>query len=128
MKFELFLDKINQEMISNPIDHKKSIVDGCCIYVSWTKSCCVLDFSFRLPGDGVTDPVPPHWMMRSEEEGGLMWNPKTGQVYKLDEEAYNAIVELEQGYTMKQTAEKLKLKKSEIYLLEKLIQKVREAS
>jgi hypothetical protein len=91
LKVELYLEKINQEKIRFSPD-----VAGCDFYASWTKSCCVLDFSRVKPGDLVSNPTRG-LMMRKEAEGGFMWNPRTGAVYKLNEDAYHAILDIENG-------------------------------
>jgi len=114
MRIERYLEKINQEMISTPKVSRKSIVEGCCIYVSWKKSCCILDFSFVSPQDYVSTPIPLHWMMRSEADGGLLWNPKSGEVFKLDEEAYSVMVELQNGKTERAIAKELHLKPDQV--------------
>lgn len=95
MKVALYLEKINQEMIGNPVNKSKSIAEGCCIYVEWSKSCCVLDFSLKNPNDDAT--VLPEFILRSEEDGGMLWNPRSGAVYKLDKEGYNVLNHLENG-------------------------------
>lgn len=90
MKIQLYLDRINQEMIN--IGPDRSV--GCDIYVRWTKQCCILNFGRirREPGE------ENGLMLRKEETGGLLWDARSGAVYSLDEEAYNALLGLENGY------------------------------
>jgi len=94
LKIDLYLEKINQEMINiGP-----GAVSGCDFYVKWSKSCCILDFSLVKPGDLVSQPYRG-FLLRKEEEGGMMWNPRTGAVYKLNDDAYHAVLDLENGYS-----------------------------
>lgn len=88
----LYLEKINQEMIRTG-----STTLDCDLYGSWTKSCCILDFSITKPEDLVVNPLRG-LMIRGEEGGALMWNPRTSAVYKLNEAAYHAILDLESGF------------------------------
>lgn len=84
MKIELYLKKINQENIKsgNEVNPTK-----CEIYGSWTVSCCILQVQ--------SSPKKCDYLIRKEEFGGLLWDSKTGSVYKLDEEAYRTLTELE---------------------------------
>lgn len=88
---ELYLKKINQEMIR----HRASAA-GCDFYASWSKECCILDFAIIRPGDLVSRPMRG-LILRKEPGGGMMWYPRTGAVYKLNEEAYHALMDLESG-------------------------------
>lgn len=90
-KISLFLKKINQEMIRD-----FGSAAGCDFYVSWTKSCCILDFSLVPPEDLVSRPTKGS-LIRKEPEGGMMWNQRTGAVYKLNETAYHAAIDIESG-------------------------------
>lgn len=91
MKLKLYMKKINQEMIKMG----GAAVAACGLYVSWTKSCCILDFGkLRRREEEVQQ---PGFLMRKEGVGGLLWSPRTGAVYQADEEAYHAILDLEAG-------------------------------
>jgi hypothetical protein len=91
MKLKLYMKKINQEMIRVG----SATLAGCDLYVSWTKSCCILDFGkLRRREEEVQQ---PGFLMRKEGVGGLLWSPRTGAVYQADEEAYHAILDLEAG-------------------------------
>ena len=90
-KIELFLRKINQEKIRDI-----GSAAGCDLYASWKKSCCVLDFGLVRPGDLVINPMQG-LLVRKEPGGGMMWNPRTGSVYKLNEDAYHAVIDIESG-------------------------------
>jgi hypothetical protein len=89
MKIQLYLDRINQEMIEIGPGRRVR-----CIYVSWTKECCILHFGRVRSEPGEENGL----MLRKEETGGLLWDARSGAVYSLDEEAYNALLELENGY------------------------------
>lgn len=93
-KIQLFLSKINQEMIKTKVGKLPPPMD--CTYASWKKSCCILDFSFAksaskrsLPKRGV--------LFRKESDGGMMWNARTGAVYKLNDVAYHALLDIDHG-------------------------------
>jgi hypothetical protein len=70
------------------------LVAGCDLFVSWTKSCCILDFGKPRRREQLEQ---PGFLMRKEGVGGLVWSPRTGAVYQADEEAYHAILDLEAG-------------------------------
>jgi hypothetical protein len=108
MEIKLYLKKINQEMIKRTKDVKDSVA-GCDVYVSWTKSCCILDFGYQDPNDLISNPLKPGLILRKEDIGGLIWNAKTGTVYQVDEEAYHTILELENGFSEIEIAKKMKL-------------------
>ena len=117
MKIELFLESINQEMIGlekpkeitrtkpeNALGvHKPGLCNGC-IYASWTKDCCILDFSFKGRRREEIESVPDYWMIRRDVDGGLLWNPETGSVYLLDNEGYDVLNKLEAGLSEKEIA------------------------
>ncbi len=96
MKIDLYLKSINQEMID--AGRKARGRGDLSWVVSWPKSCCVLDFSLVPPEELVGQPVTRGLMLRSEPDGGMFWNPRTGSVYKVDEEAYHAILEIDRGF------------------------------
>lgn len=93
MKVDLFLDKINQEMISRVGSQL-----ACDFYASWTKSCCILDFARVRPGEEVVQPPATRGLLlRKEPEGGMLWDPASGAVYKVSEDAYHALIDLDHG-------------------------------
>ena len=98
MKIELFLEKIDQEMIETraggaPIHE--------CTYASWKKSCCVINCVRAADRDTHVPIVKkrdaPVIFMRRETDGGLIWDSRSGSVYKVDEEAYQALNDLDNG-------------------------------
>ena len=120
MKVELFLKKINQEMINVG----KERISGCDFYVSWTKECCILDF--KIPSkrkEEVAGPISRGLMIRKEDVGGMLWDAKTGAVYKLDEEAYHTILELEHGFREEVIAKRVGVNVKEVYNLMKILKK-----
>lgn len=106
MKVELFLDRINREMINVGTAAKA----GCDFYASWTKSCCILDFRRlrRRPEE------ENGLMIRKEDEGGMLWDARTGAVYKLDEEAYHTLLELEHGLREEVVADRVGVRVQEV--------------
>ena len=46
-------------------------------------------------------------VLRKETEGGIFWDPNSGAVYSVDEEAYNAILELDRGVTEREVARRI---------------------
>lgn len=108
MKIELYLEKINQEMIQVGPGSRAD----CTTYVSWTKSCCILDFKLATQKSGFTD---PGYLMRKEEFGGLLWSPRTGAVYQLDEEAYHTLLELEHGLNEELVARRMRVPTGQVH-------------
>ncbi len=120
MKVELFLDKINQEMIRTV-----GQAAGCDFYVSWTKSCCVLDFSLARPGDDAVLPADfKGLLLRKEPEGAMMWDPRTGAVYKLSESAYHALIDLDSGLSELETARRHRVSLKEVKGLTRSLEKI----
>ncbi len=114
MKVDLYLKKINQEMIKTGTVR----VAGCDFYASWTKSCCILDF--KKPSR-----MDPGYLIRKEDVGGLIWSPKTGAVYKLDEEAYHTLLELDHGLNDATVASRVGVKEAQVKKLRETIGKLR---
>ena len=111
MKIKLFLKNINQEMIDagRKVSAKKLKKAGIDSWVvSWPKSCCVLDFSIVNPRDRIINPLRG-FVLRAEKDGGMMWDPRAGSVYKLDEEAYHTLLELDRGYSMREVANRMNI-------------------
>lgn len=133
MKMELYLKHINQEMIQKGTSRKvvndigkdfgKSSAKkkDWSVWGSWTVSCCVLDFSMPLHEKELL--IQPFRLMRKEKDGGLIWNKKNHKVYKVDEEAYHVILDLDSGVNLKRIAEKHNVKISEIAKLSKKLLK-----
>jgi len=106
MKFELFLNEITQEMIG--VRRLQNAIDGWT--VSWTKECCILNFSRHRPGDDdILPPITKGVLIREEPDGGLIWSPRTNAVYKVDAEAYRLLRDLDSGYTERDAAKRNKM-------------------
>jgi hypothetical protein len=106
MKFELFLNEITQEMIdarriSTPAG------DGWSGNV-WSKECCILNFMHQR-GQEVVLPARGDLLMRAEPGGGLVWSPATNAVYKVDDEAYRVMRDLDSGYSEREVAKRNKV-------------------
>jgi hypothetical protein len=125
MKVELYLKNINQEMIdAGRISSAKLTGAERAWTVSWPKSCCVLDFSMPSMGEEVINPVRG-FIMRAEKEGGMMWEPKTGAVYKLDEEAYHTLLDLDQGFSKHEVAKRVGVTLDSVDFLSKTISRTK---
>ena len=121
---DLYLEHINQEMIdasrmSKTEDVSKAPALGkekvarplgkMGRMVDWTIRCCILNFKMpeRL-GEEVINPQKGYFM-RMEKDGGMIWDARMGAVYKLDEEAYHAILEAEHGFSDIEIAKRMSL-------------------
>jgi hypothetical protein len=120
MKIELYLKQINQEMI----DAGRVARPGAEWTVSWPKECCVLDFSLA-PHEDLVQPARPGFMLRKEDEGGMFWDPRTGAVYKVDEEAYHALLDLDRGFSELDVARRLKVPAKEVNALTRQLARIR---
>ena len=121
MKLELYLKNINQEMIDAGRGVKAG--PGLDWVVSWPKECYILDFGMldKDPGDR----AERGFLLRQEKEGGMFWDPSTGSVYKMDEEAYHTMIELDRGLTEKEAARRMKIP---IARVKSLVKKLNEIS
>ncbi|MBK1663362.1 hypothetical protein CKO38_09425 [Rhodospirillum rubrum] len=105
MRFELYLSEINQEMIDagRLTPHKDQEWGG----NVWSKECCIINFSKHPdPGEEIILPFRGGLLLRAEADGGLAWSPQTNAVYKLDEEAYVALRDLDAGHSPKHVAKR----------------------
>ncbi len=122
MKIQLYLKKINQEMI----DAGRFSKAGVDWVVSWPKECCILDFALQRPGDLVEKKARHGLMLRKEGEGGMFWDPRTGSVYKVDEEAYHAMLELDRGLSELEVARSLKVTLKSVVTLNSQLRRIRK--
>ncbi|MCE7743678.1 MAG: hypothetical protein GPJ52_00940 [Candidatus Heimdallarchaeota archaeon] len=111
MKIELFLRKINQDRIIEQLKPTKGVDRSVEWIVSWPKSCCILDFSKVPDSDAV---VKPGYLLREEKVGGMLWDPRSNAVYKLDEEAYHTIIEMEHFKDPAKVAERVGVNEKEV--------------
>lgn len=130
MKAELYLwdlnqDKIGVEKVVEKADIEKVFGPGDEAVEGWVLCCdafcCILDFSFnvdRLEEISFADlkrRAGFRWQMRQERFGGLLWNPHTGHVFKLDSEAFELLRELEEGSEIETVERKFKISATEIH-------------
>jgi hypothetical protein len=123
MKVELYLKSINQEMID--AGRRATGRGDLSWMVSWPKSCCVLDFSLTRPDELVSTPVTDGLIMRSEPGGGMFWDPKSGSVYKVDEEAYHAMLELDNGFNERSVARRMGISAKKVVALTEQLKRIR---
>lgn len=103
MKIELYLTKINQDLILKGRPPKKPGVKW---VVSWPKSCCVIGAAAAKSGRAKK---MSGYLLREEKEGGMIFDPRTAAIYKVDEEAYHTIIEMEYTSDLKQLAKRMGL-------------------
>lgn len=118
MKVELYLTEINQETIGHSfdtdirnesLDSKKNeeiqccVGEGCCVGECCVRECCVRDCCVGecCVGDEaftkkmhLSKENTNKWLLRKEKFGGLIWEPKSGKIFKLDNEAYEFLTDL----------------------------------
>ncbi len=104
MKCQLFLKEITQEMI----DAGRITTRGGAQWSGnvWSKSCCISNLMKRAGKDLVVLPQHGDLLLRAEPDGGLVWSPTTNAVYKLDDEAYRVMRDLDSGYTEREVAKR----------------------
>lgn len=101
MKIQLFLQHITQERF--PIDMANNWNGNV-----WSVPCCVLNFGARIRKEDIVLPIEHRgFALRKESEGGILWDPVSNSVYTVDDEAYNALVELGRGLSEKEVARRL---------------------
>lgn len=128
MEAELYLwdlnqDKIGLDKVINPEDVERVFGPGneaawvlCC-----DAFCCILDFSNRIDRleevsfADMRRKARFRWQMRQEKYGGLLWNPHTGHVFKLDQEAFEILRELEEGVGLETVEEKFNVSSSDLH-------------
>lgn len=102
---ELYLKEINQEKIG---DIGKAA--GCDYYISWTKECCILNFTKKSKDEIIN----PGLMMRKESFGGLVWDPKSGKVYEVNDIGYEILEAFDKKETQTSIAKKSGLEGKEV--------------
>jgi hypothetical protein len=124
VKMDLYLEHINQEMIDASKMSKAGEVGKAAALgtekvakslgdkgrmVDWTIRCCILNF--KMPDRAGEEVINPQkgYFMRMEKEGGMIWDARTGAVYKLDEEAYHTLLEAEHGSSDIEIARRMNL-------------------
>lgn len=106
MKFEVFLNAITQEMI----DARRISTPGGDGWSGnvWSKECCIINFMHQR-GQELILPARGDLLMRAEPDGGLVWSPATNAVYKVDDEAYRVMRDLDSGYSEREVAKRNKV-------------------
>jgi hypothetical protein len=103
MEVKLFLRNINQEHIGT----KGLSAEGWDGNV-WQVDCCVIaPAGISDPQGERVYPARKGLVLRKETDGGIFWDPNSGAVYRVDEEAYHAILELDRGVSEPEVARRL---------------------
>ncbi len=120
MEMKLFLRNINQDHIG------RALPDGGWDGNVWKVSCCVVSpAGFTDFGLGDPDPMSKGLVFRKEAEGGIFWEPKSGAVYSVDEQAYHAILELDRGVSEREVARRLGVSRESVQALVDKVRRVR---
>ncbi len=121
MEVKLFLRNINQDHIGG-----KALSDGGWDGNVWKVDCCVIA-PIGLQGTGVEKIYPTRkgLVLRKETEGGIFWDPNSGAVYSVDEEAYHAILELDRGVSEREVARRLGVDLKSVRKLVHTMQRIR---
>lgn len=121
MEAKLYLERINQEMINkrNVSAVVKAIDAELAIQRAdapnwggnvWDKSCCIINIHKNdpdirtLPEMAQLRGLKGYIMMRREKFGALVWVRKTNAVFQLDEEAFMALNDLDNGVPIQKVA------------------------
>jgi hypothetical protein len=121
MEVKLFLHSINQDHIG----HEALSAGGWDGNV-WRVECCVVaPFGLRDRGAEVIYPTRKGLVFRKETEGGIFWDPNSGAVYSVDEEAYHAILELDRGVSEREVARRLGVDLESVRKLVHTMQRIR---
>ncbi|MFX0195899.1 MAG: hypothetical protein ACFFCW_07240 [Candidatus Hodarchaeota archaeon] len=102
MKIELYLRNINQDMIDDR--QMRMGRDWRVVVPIWKVS--FLGTPFEKKGQ--------KYLLRAEKEGGMLFDPKTSAVYKLDEEAYHTLIEMGHFEDSRRIAERLNIDKEKV--------------
>ena len=122
MKVKLFLEHLTQEQFATDLS---SNWNG----NVWSVSCCVVNFGGRPRKAEVKLPGPDRgFALRREGEGGIFWDPITNGVYTVDEEAYNAILELDRGLSESEVARRIGVKTKDVMKLVRKLNKIQGKS
>jgi hypothetical protein len=102
LKIELYLRNINQDTIDNPPKGKPG---------DWRVVVPIWKVNFAIPLAGKRE---LRYLIREEKEGGMLFDQKTSAVYKLDEEAYHTLIEMEHFKDPEKLAHKLNIEKEKV--------------
>lgn len=121
MEVKLFLRNINQDHIGG-----KAFSDVGWDGNVWRVDCCVVaPIGVQDPLEKIINPIRKGLVLRKETEGGIFWDPNSGAVYSVDEEAYHAILELDRGVSEREVARRLGVDLESIRKLEHTMHRIR---
>jgi len=120
MEIKLFLSNINQDHIGSNV-----LSDGGWDGNVWRVECCVVAPVGFHSIDEIIYPERKGLVLRKETEGGIFWDPNSGAVYSVDEEAYHAILELDRGVSEREVARRLGVDLKSISKLVHTMQRIR---
>jgi len=103
MKMVLYLTKIDQAVID--AGRVSGARPGS--MEPWPRACRILDLAMLMSGEKDADRPRPGFIMRKEGRGGMLWDPRSGSVYLVDDEAYHAMLDLDRGHTTEEVAGRL---------------------
>ncbi len=128
MKIKLYLRNINQDKI----DDRRTIKGGLKVEVPpHLKIKLPKDWKVIVPIWKVRFGVTPYkkegpkYLLRDEREGGMLFDQKTSAVYKLDEEAYHTLIEMEHFKDSGKIAERLNIDKEKVEQLKKKLRELK---
>ena len=102
MKIELYFTKITQDIIRKGRITK--MPPSRRWVVSWPKSCCIIGAIPSKPGAAKKK---TGYLLRHEKQGAMVYDPRTAAVYKVDEEAYHTLIEMERTTDLKEVANRM---------------------
>ena len=92
----------------------------------WSVPCCVINLGSLTRKDEVVLPAAYQgFILRAESEGGIFWDPLTNGVYRADQEAYNAMIELDRGLSPGEVARRLGIKADSVNKLVAQLDEIR---
>ena len=105
MKMVLYLTKIDQAVIDAGRGEGAQMGS----MEPWPRACRILDLAMLMSGETDAERPRPGFIMRKEGKGGMLWDPRSGSVYLVDDEAYHAMLDLDRGHTTEEVAGRLKV-------------------
>lgn len=119
MEVRMFLQHITQERFASGLgdDWNGNV---------WSVPCCVINIGARRAEDELVLPSRGRgFVLRREREGGIFWDPITNAVYRVDDEAYNAMLELDRGLTEGEVARRLGVERGAVRELVQTLGEIR---
>lgn len=118
MKIQLYLKDINQDMLDAGLAARLGSAAG------W-EGCCIAIASIGSPGAAIR-PAKRSFILRKEKEGGMFWDPQTRAVYKVDEQAYHVMCDLDQGFPEQEAARRNKVSLKAVKALTSQLAQIRK--